>query len=58
MRRTMMREEHFSTTGRLRELSPDELRQVAGGWDNGDHGDHGGHKKRHRRHRRRHGHDD
>ncbi|HZV48695.1 MAG TPA: hypothetical protein VFD49_02875 [Candidatus Dormibacteraeota bacterium] len=50
-----MREEHSSTTRRLRELSPDELRQVAGGWDNGDHGHH---KKRHRRRHRRHGHDD
>jgi hypothetical protein len=35
-----MREEHPSITRQLRELSPDELRQVAGGWGNGSHEDH------------------
>ncbi len=53
-----MREEHFSTTDRLRELSPDELRQVAGGWDNGDHCDHEEHHHRHHRHHGWHNDDD
>ncbi|HLH70357.1 MAG TPA: hypothetical protein VKY90_15410 [Candidatus Dormibacteraeota bacterium] len=50
-----MREEHSSITPitqRLRELSPEELRQVAGGWNNGHHEDHGDHGRKRRRHRR------